>query len=85
MSEQPLGTITHYFAKPEVGVIKLTGGLQVGDTLHFRGHSTDFQQQLTSMQVEHANVEAAAAGSEVAVKVDQRVRPGDEVFKVGPD
>jgi putative protease len=85
MSEQALGQITHYFAKPEVGVIKLTGNLSVGETLHFRGHSTDFQQRITSMQVEHENVESAAAGSEVAVKVDERVRPGDEVFKVAPD
>ena len=82
MAEELIGTITHYFAKPEVGVVKLKAAVTIGDVLHFRGHTTDFQQKLTSMQVDHAAVDSAAAGDEVALKVDQRVRQGDEVFRV---
>lgn len=85
MAEELVGTITHYFPKPEVGVVKLTAGLKVGDVLHFRGHTTEFQQEITSMQVEHENIDTAAAGDEVAIKVDQRVRAGDEVYRVTPD
>ncbi|UCC47810.1 MAG: translation elongation factor-like protein [Gemmatimonadota bacterium] len=85
MAEELVGTITHYFPKPEVGVVKLTADLKVGDVLHFRGHTTEFQQEITSMQVEHENIETAAAGDEVAIKVDQRVRAGDEVYRVTPD
>jgi putative protease len=82
MAEELIGTVTHYFAKPEVGVVKLNGAIAVGDVLHFRGRTTDFEQKLNSMQVDHAPVETAAAGSEVALKVDVRVRQGDEVFRV---
>jgi translation initiation factor IF-2 len=85
MAEAPVGSITHYFAKLEVGVIKLQADINVGDVLHFRGHTTDFEQEITSMQVEHEAVESAAAGTEVAIKVRQRVRTGDEVYLVEPD
>ena len=82
MAEELIGTVTHYFGKPEVGVVKLSGAVAIGDVLHFRGRTTDLEQKLTSMQVDHASVETAAAGSEVALKVDDRVRQGDEVFRV---
>ncbi len=85
MAEEHVGTITHYFAKPEVGVIKLTADIKIGDVLHIRGHTTDVEQEITSMEVDHAAVESAAAGTEVAFKVKDRVRKGDDVFKVTPD
>lgn len=85
MAEELVGAITHYFPKPEVGVVKLTADLKVGEVLLFRGHTTEFQQEITSMQVEHENIESGAAGDEVAIKVDQRVRAGDEVYRVTPD
>lgn len=85
MAEEPVGAITHYFPKPQVGVVKLTAAIHVGDTLRFRGHTTDFQQRIDSMQLEHAAVEDAAAGTEVAIKVNERVRGGDEVYRVTPD
>jgi hypothetical protein len=85
MAEDHVGTITHYFSKPEVGVAKLTADIKIGDVLHFRGHTTDFEQEITSMQVDHAGVEGAAAGTEVAFKLDERVRKGDEVYRVTPD
>ena len=84
MADELVGTITHYFAKPQVGVVKLTGGVKVGDTLVFRGHGAGFQQTIASMQVDHVPVEAAAPTTEVAIKVDQRVREGTEVYRVAP-
>jgi putative protease len=85
MAEELVGTITHYFSKPMVGVVKLDADINVGDVLHFRGNTTDFQQEIQSMQVEHAGVETAAAGSEIAIKVNERVRTHDEVYRVTPD
>ena len=82
MEEQLIGTVTHYFAQPQVGVVALSGDLKLGDTLHFRGHTTDFEQTASSLQVEHGAVETAAAGSEVAIKVDERVRAHDQVYLV---
>jgi putative protease len=82
MAEELVGSITHYFGKPEVGVVKLKAGIKIGDVLHFRGHTTDFQQEMTSMQVDHAAVEFADAGTEVAIKLEERVRSGDEVYRV---
>ncbi len=84
MTEERVGTITHYFAKPEVGVVKLTAEIKIGDTLHFQGHTTDFQQEISQMQVEHVDVETAAAGTEVAIQLKGRVRPHDEVYRVTP-
>lgn len=83
MEEQLIGTVTHYFDKPHVGVVQLVAELKVGDTLHFRGHTTDFEQKATSLQVEHGPVESAGAGSEIAIQVQERVRAHDQVFRVG--
>lgn len=80
--EEFIGTITHYFDRPHVGVIKLDAAIATGDVLHFHGHTTDFQQQLTSMEIEHAKVETADAGSQVAIQVSERVRRHDRVYRV---
>jgi hypothetical protein len=82
MAEELVGRITHYFSKPEVGVVKLDTEIKLGDVLHFRGNTTDFQQEVTSMQVDHAAVETAAPGTEVAIKLSDRVRSHDEVYRV---
>jgi len=82
MQEQLIGTVTHYFDKPHVGVVQLVADVSVGDALHFRGHTTDFEQTAGSLQVEHGPVESAAAGSEIAIHVDERVRAHDEVYLV---
>jgi len=84
MTEELVGTVTHYFSKPKVGVVKLTGSISVGDVVRFRGHGADFEQSVTSLQVEHAAIETAAAGTEVAVQVDQPVRDGAKVYRVTP-
>lgn len=82
MAEEKIGSVTHYFDTPQVGAIELTGDLEVGDRVAFRGHTTDFEQEIDSMELEHESVETAVAGEEIAVKVDQRVREGDEVYRL---
>lgn len=84
-SERRVGTVTHYFDRPGVGAIELDEVVELGDVLHFSGHTTDFRQQVTSMEVDHRSVELAGPGDEVAVKVEDRVREGDDVFKVEAD
>jgi translation elongation factor EF-1alpha len=74
------GEVIHYYNKIGVAVLHLTQGLSVGDQVHFRGAHTDFDQQVESMQVEHEQIESASAGDEVAIKVGDRVRVGDEVI-----
>jgi hypothetical protein len=77
-----IGSVTHYFTKIGVAVIELSDSLSVGDRLHFLGKHTDFPQHVGSMQIEHEPVEQANKGNEVAIKVDQRVRRGDSVFRL---
>ena len=81
--EEEIGKITHYFSKINVGVLEITNGnVHVGDTLHIKGHTTDYYQKIQSMQVEHATVESAEKGMQVGLKVESSVREGDLVFKV---
>ena len=82
MAEHPVGAVTHYFGKPRVGIVALTGDVTTGDTLRFLGHGADFQQTVTSMEIEHAAVETASAVTEVGIRVDQRVREGTQVYRV---
>ena len=82
-TEEKVGTVTDYYAKIGVAAIRLdSGALQVGDSIRVRGHTTDFTQPVESLQVEHAPVPRAERGSEVAVKVRERVRKHDEVLRV---
>jgi hypothetical protein len=80
MTGERVGEVTHFFGKINVAVVKLKKELKVGDRIHFLGSHTDFQQELTSMQVEHESISVGEAGSEVAIKTTQRVRRGDKVF-----
>jgi len=83
MNETKIGEVTHYFNKIGVAAIKITSGqLKKGDTIHIKGHTTDFTQEIDSIQVEHQPVEVANTGDEIGIKVDNVVREGDEVFKV---
>ena len=82
MTGHPVGTVTHYFGKVQVGIVSLTANIAIGDTLQFRGHGSDFEQAVTSMQIEHAAVETASAGTEVGIRVGQRVRTGTEVYRI---
>lgn len=74
------GEVVHVFDKIMVAVVRLTKGIRQGDRIHFLGRLTDFEQEITSLQVEHQPVTSAAAGSEVAVKVSQAVRRGDAIY-----
>ena len=82
MQDKRVGTVTHYFDHLNVAVLVLTGGIRIGDSLRFKGHSTDFTEPVSSLQIDHKPVESAAPGADVAIKVLQRVHPNDAVFKV---
>ncbi|MFH0912948.1 MAG: translation elongation factor-like protein [Candidatus Omnitrophota bacterium] len=82
MPEKEIGKISHYYGHLGVGIIELSDILKVGDTIHIKGHSEDFNQPVDSIQVEHAGVSQAKAGDSIGVKVIQKVHPGDKVFKV---
>ena len=85
MAEERIGTVTHYFGKLQVAVVEIeTGSLSVGDTIHIKGHTSDFTQTVDSMQIEHDQVESASAGQSVGMKVKEHARSHDEVFKVTP-
>lgn len=84
--EEEIGKISHYFSKINVGVLELTKGmLNVGDTIHIKGHTSDFYQKVESMQVEHAPVDSAKPGEPVGIKVENPVRENDIIFKVTED
>ena len=85
MAEEKIGEVVKFFAKPCVAAIKVTSGeVRVGDTIKITGHTTDITNTLESMEIENQKVEKAVAGDYIGVKVSDRVRPGDEVFKVLP-
>jgi len=85
MPEIEIGYITHYFGHIGVAAIQMTNGeLAVGDTVHIKGHTSDFTTQLESMQVEHKNVTLAKKGDRIGIKVPQHAREHDKVFKVTP-
>jgi putative protease len=86
MAEKKIGEVMKYFSKPSVAAVKITEGeINVGDSLKFSGHTTDFTNVIESMEVENKSVQKAVVGDFIGVKVSDRVRPGDEVFKVIPD
>jgi len=83
MEEKLVGKITHYFTNIGVGVIEITkGDLKVGDKIHIKGATSDFEQTIDSMQIEHENIEKAKKGQAIGLKVEQQVREGDEVYKI---
>jgi translation elongation factor EF-1alpha len=82
MPEERVGVVTHYFGHIKVAAVLLDGPLKVGDTIHIKGHTSDFVEQIDSMQVEHASVEAGEKGQEIAINVTEHARQHDEVFKV---
>ncbi len=77
-----VGKVTHYFSHISVAVIKLDKPLKVGDTIHIKGATTDFTQPIDSMQVEHKNIEKAKAKDDVGLKVQDKVREHDIVYRV---
>ena len=83
VEEKPeeIGTITHFFSKINVAVVELKAPLAVGDMIAIKGPITDFEQTVDSMQIEHNNVQRAEAGQSIGLKVADRVREKDVVYK----
>ena len=82
MPETEIGHVSDFFAKPVVAGITLTGTLKDGDTVHIKGHTTDIELTVESMQINNVNVTEGKAGDAIGVKVPDRVRAGDHVYKV---
>ncbi len=82
MSEKEVARVTHYFPRLSVAVLALTGTLSVGDRIHLYGHSTDFEQTVDSMQIEHKPVIKVGPGDDVALKMQERIREGDIVYRI---
>jgi len=83
MADIKVGTITHFYDKIGVAVINVLAPLKVGDRIKISGHDKEFEQEIASLQVEHQNIDRAKKGDNVGMKVDQPVKDGDEVYKVG--
>ena len=80
--EMQVGKVTHYFSKIGVAVIEVTGGsIKVGDELHIKGHTSDFKQKVSSMQIEQDKIEIAEPGQSIGMKVNEPVRANDLVYK----
>lgn len=82
MAEELIGKVNHWFGKVGVAGIELTDKLAVGDRIHILGHTTDFEQEITSMQIMHQDVSEAGPGDDVGIKSQFRVRTGDRVYRV---
>ncbi len=82
MAEKEVGKVNDFFARPVVAGVELTGTLKVGDTIHIKGHTTDVEMVLDSMQIDNVSVEKAGKGKSVGIKVPERVRPGDIIYVV---
>ena len=79
---EEIGKVTHYYTKIGVAVIELSDTLRVGDKIRIKGATTDFEQTIDSMQVEHEEIEEAEAGQSIGLKVNDNVRQHDVVYKV---
>lgn len=82
MPEEEIGRVSDFFARPVVAGIDLTAPLKVGDRIHILGHTTDLELVVESMQIHNLNVTEAKAGDAVGVKLSDRVRRGDHVYKI---
>ena len=82
MTEEIIGKVSDFFAHPVVAGIELTASLNVGDKIKIKGHTTDLEMTVGSMQIKNANVTAAKAGDSIGIKVPDRVRKGDSVYKI---
>jgi putative protease len=82
MGEVEIGKVTDFFAKPVVAGIELSGALKTGDRIHIKGSTTDMEVAVESMQIDRVNITEGKPGDLVGIKVVDRVRPGDKVYKV---
>ncbi len=82
MAEEMIGKVTHYYTRLGVAAVELTGELKLGDTIRILGHTTEFEQVVRSMQLEHENIAIGQAGQVIGLEVAEKVRRGDKVFKL---
>lgn len=80
-TQKPIGEVFIYFAKIGVAALKLTGTMKKGDIIHIKGATTDFTQKVDSMQIDKSSVNESGPGTEVGIKVKDKVRPGDKIYK----
>lgn len=81
MEEKEIGKITHYYDKIGVAVILLSADLKVGDTIKIKRGEEEFEEKVSSMQIEHQDIDSAKAGDEVAIKISAKAKEGDKVYK----
>ncbi len=79
--EKQIGEVTHYYSHLEVAIVKFNRKIKIGETVHFKGHTTDFTETIKSIQYDHKDVEEAKSGQEVGIKVGDKVRQGDKVYE----
>lgn len=82
MTEKEVGTVSDFFARPVVAGVTMTGTLKVGDKIHIKGHTTDIEMVIASMQIDNKDVTEVKEGDSAGIKVSDRVRAGDIVYKV---
>lgn len=82
MPEKLVGRVTHYYKRIGVAIVEVSGRLKVGDTIHVKGGTTDFEQTVDSMEIEHEPIEVAQAGQVIGLKIAGKVRDNDSVYLV---
>jgi putative protease len=83
MSETKIGTVTHYFTHLHVAAVEIADGeLHIGDTIHIKGHTSDFIQKVASMELEHESVDVAKPGDDIAISMDEYTRVHDSVYVI---
>ena len=85
LSEEKLvevGRVTHFYPKISVAIVELKASLNIGDKILIKGATTNFEQTVESMQIEHKNIERAEAGQIIGLKVKERVRKNDKVYRI---
>lgn len=82
MEEKEIGKVSSYFSHVGVAAIKLSGKLKIGDKIHIKGNTTDFEIEISSMQIERKDVKKAKKGDHIGIKVPDKVRPSDKIFLV---
>jgi len=83
MSEEQVAVIVKFFAKPSVAALEVTSGaIKIGDLLRYKGHTTDFTEEVTSMEIDNQSIEEAKVGDLIGLKVKERVRENDKVYKI---
>lgn len=80
--EQLIGTVIHFYPHIPAAIIKVTDDFKIGDQVHIKGATTDFQQTVESMEISHQPIQSAKAGDEVGLQVIEKVRKKDKVYKI---